>query len=160
MGCTGANSKNKVKVNLPKVQKEKPNAHRNQKEKAKEDIQDAPKDDCIQEKCKTVLVIQLDNDPESLEEGKGEMRNAIETANLEMVKRILKDGYPINTPLNDKKTSILHLACSRGNVEILKCMINQGADINARDGIEWTPLILAASGGEFECAKHLLDAVK
>ena len=73
------------------------------------------------------------------------------------MKQILADGYPIDLPLSDEaKTTAVHLACNRGQSEILRHLISQGADLNARDNKSWTPLILAASGGELDCVTTLL----
>lgn len=88
------------------------------------------------------------------------MRSAIEKGDIDRVKQLVADGYPINVPLNeDKKTTCLHLACIRGKADILKYLITERADVNARDNKNWTPLILAASGGDYECVKHLLSEV-
>ena len=84
------------------------------------------------------------------------MRSAIAEGNLSKVKEILSEGYPIDLPLNDNKTTAVHFACNRGQNEILKYLIIQNAKINTRDKKDWTPLILAASCGELDCVLTLL----
>ncbi len=78
---------------------------------------------------------------------------------LEKVKRILSDGYPIDLPLNDEaKTTAAHLAANLGKIEILRYLIEQDAELNLRDSKGWTPLILAALGGEVDCVTALLKS--
>ena len=85
------------------------------------------------------------------------MRSAIIQGSLEKVKVILSEGYPIDFPVNDANTRALHLACNRGETDILRYLIAQGAKINERDKKNWTPLMLAASGGKVECTLVLLQ---
>lgn len=59
-------------------------------------------------------------------------------------------GHNKNTPL--------HLMAGAGNLSIVKLLIENGADINAKDsyGI-WTPLYSAVAGNHLEIAKYLVD---
>ena len=99
---------------------------------------------------------KLDLEEENYEEGRQEMRTAIVQGDLSRVKKILSEGYPIDLPLNDVKTTAMHLACNRGKSEILKYLISYNGKINVKDKRDWTPLILAASCGELDCVIILL----
>lgn len=44
-----------------------------------------------------------------------------------------------------------------GHVDILKYIIDQGADMEVLDDEQNTPLLLAASRGNWECVRDLID---
>ena len=56
--------------------------------------------------------------------------------------------------------TLLHVACKFGNVNIVDILLENGADVFARDTNEymWTPLHYAASSGHYGCAKTLLKS--
>eukprot|EP00826_Nyctotherus_ovalis_P017292 TRINITY_DN15084_c0_g3_i3.p1 TRINITY_DN15084_c0_g3~~TRINITY_DN15084_c0_g3_i3.p1 ORF type:complete len:178 (-),score=46.41 TRINITY_DN15084_c0_g3_i3:86-619(-) len=98
----------------------------------------------------------IDSEEQNYEEGQEEMRSAIMQGGLTRVKEILSEGYPVDLPLNDTKTTAIHLAANRGQSEILKLLVSHGARINVRDKKEWTPLMLASSSGSLDCVLALL----
>jgi len=51
----------------------------------------------------------------------------------------------------------LIIACSEGNLEIVKLLLDRGACIEAKNNDGDTPLIIACSGGHLEMVKLLLD---
>lgn len=55
------------------------------------------------------------------------------------------------------QTALMHALASR-QVEVLKWLIEQGHDINAKDEFGRTPLILAAMDGATECVRVLIEA--
>ena len=52
----------------------------------------------------------------------------------------------------------IHQACIDDNLEMVKFLIDQGADINATDNDGWTPLHAASSCGHVSVTEALLDA--
>lgn len=47
------------------------------------------------------------------------------------------------------------IACSREDENICKLLVQKGADVEARDNDDWTPLHFAACGSNIEIAKLL-----
>ena len=51
----------------------------------------------------------------------------------------------------------LYLAARKGHIEVLKLLLDKGADISVANADGWTPLNAAASSGHLEVVKLLLD---
>jgi hypothetical protein len=51
----------------------------------------------------------------------------------------------------------LHLASIRGMFDIARLLLDHGADVNIRDGTDWTPLHFASIKGDIEVAQLLLE---
>jgi len=51
----------------------------------------------------------------------------------------------------------LHLACLNGHPQMVSFLLDHGADIEARDGYQRTPLILTGQGKSFQVAKTLVE---
>ena len=54
------------------------------------------------------------------------------------------DGVDCASVLSDSSITDLHKAARRGKTEAVRCMIENGADVNEKDGGGWTPLHYAA----------------
>ncbi len=77
---------------------------------------------------------------------------------LEEVKRdILSNLENINSPFEDTHHKLLHLASINGTPEILKFILDNGADIEVRDSSSGTPLYAAAMTGRADSVKILLE---
>ncbi|XP_027462669.2 ankyrin repeat domain-containing protein 31 isoform X2 [Zalophus californianus] len=59
---------------------------------------------------------------------------------------------------NARGESQLHLAARRGNLTLLKALIESGADVNLKDNAGWTPLHEASSEGSNDIIVELLKA--
>ncbi|CAM9842849.1 unnamed protein product [Chrysoparadoxa australica] len=53
--------------------------------------------------------------------------------------------------------SPFHLACRSGDVEIIRMLVENGAEVNALAGLKLTPLHMAAQGDHIEACKYLLQ---
>ena len=62
----------------------------------------------------------------------------------------------INVPIVDGETG-LHLASMNGHLNIVKCLIEANANIEAKDNNGYTPLLLACQKGHFAVVKFLIE---
>lgn len=83
---------------------------------------------------------------------------AVEQNNLDLLKDIINHGGDI-TLLNSLGTTALHTAISEENTEIVKFLVDQGADIDKPDVHGWTPRSLAEYQGHEEI-KALFQTMK
>lgn len=65
--------------------------------------------------------------------------NAAASNDLETLSRLIVMGVNINAGDYDRRTP-LHLAVSAGNVDVIKYLIEKGADVNCKDRWGATPL--------------------
>ena len=54
-------------------------------------------------------------------------------------------------------STALHIACQEGRLEIVKCLIENGAMVNAKEYNGSTPLLIAAHEGRLEIVKYLIE---
>lgn len=108
---------------------------------------------------------------ESIEEETEDLIEACEKGNLKSAKYHLAKGARINARAHSGKTpgrTAIMWAAFRGKKELVKLLIDHGAEINAKDdwkgnmnrpdGTEgWTPLIFAADSDHEEVVKILIE---
>jgi ankyrin repeat protein len=108
--------------------------------------------------------------------------DAVEKGDSKLARELITSGAPINStddPFgNLKKKTVedfrydnslstfeakttlgrapLHYAAWHGRLEILKQLLNAGAQVDMRDYLEFTPLLLALRGNHPDCAKELI----
>jgi ankyrin repeat protein len=85
-----------------------------------------------------------------------EIKKSTSEQNLNLVRDLINLGT-INTQDNNDKTP-LHWATGEGCVEIVRILIDAGADLNVKDKGGITPLHIAANEGEPETAILLINA--
>jgi len=82
--------------------------------------------------------------------------------NIQVVKDIIESGTAINKPYGDHSTTLLHYA-SVDNLDMVKYLVEHGADINIHTLYNWSPLMCALSNSyfypdrQFEIIKYLID---
>ena len=64
----------------------------------------------------------------------------------------------INSLIESTKSHPLQLACEKGNVEIVKCLIENGVNTSRNSSDGNTPMHIACSSGSFEVVKYLIDS--
>lgn len=85
--------------------------------------------------------------------------DAVSKGYLVEVQKLTRE-YPklVNIPGSDEMSSTpLHLAVNKNRLEIARTLLENGADINARNKHGQTPLILAAMNGNVEFAQMFLS---
>ena len=73
-------------------------------------------------------------------------REKVDKDTVERLKSILKKGGDINE-VDDEYRSPLHWACENNSIELVKILVEAGADVNAREKNGDTPLITAVRKG-------------
>jgi ankyrin repeat protein len=79
--------------------------------------------------------------------------------NTEAVRNLLRNGADPNSPPgpNDKGMNSLIFASWKGHQDIVRLLVDAGADLNFRSQTGATALVYAASGGHEECVRILLN---
>jgi hypothetical protein len=87
----------------------------------------------------------------------GALLRAAELGEVEAARKAIADGADVNCidPNDQVATPIFHAACN-GHVEIVKLLLQEGADPNARNIGSNTALMLAARRGHIEVVKALI----
>ena len=82
---------------------------------------------------------------------------ASEKGHLTNVEALLgATGIDIDAQKNDGATALL-LAAVNGKDDVVKALINHGANVNLADNNGWTPLMLAVQQGHLTTVQTLLD---
>ena len=84
------------------------------------------------------------------------LHNAAYLGNLEIVDLLLKKGATSLNEGNFRGQTPLHFACERGHPEVANCLLDAGADIEARDMIGRTPLMITAMSRNMEVVSVLM----
>jgi hypothetical protein len=85
-----------------------------------------------------------------------ELLRAVRAGDLAAVKALLDQGVPVDTKFRYDRTA-LSFATDRGNAEIVKLLLERGADAGAKDSFyHMTPLGSASYKGHVEVVKLLL----
>lgn len=76
---------------------------------------------------------------------------------IEGVDSLLRSDSSIVRIFNEDKRTLLHLAVSEGHKDLVRYLVEQGADINAKDRWEVTPLQEAMESRRYEIFDYLLS---
>ncbi|MFW9961916.1 MAG: ankyrin repeat domain-containing protein, partial [Candidatus Thorarchaeota archaeon] len=85
---------------------------------------------------------------------------ATEKGNLEGVKAAIESGAEIDAQNEFMKDSALHIASSKGHLDIVEYLIDNNADCLLANGTDMTPLHLAARDGQTRVVKYLLAKIR
>lgn len=65
---------------------------------------------------------------------------SVEKSNLALLQRLIeKEGMNINQPLNFQEQNLLHIAAGTGNLDLIRLLINKGADAKKKDAYDKLP---------------------
>ncbi|KAL1621629.1 Histone-lysine N-methyltransferase ehmt2, partial [Neofusicoccum ribis] len=82
---------------------------------------------------------------------------ACRTENEQALISLIQEGMDPNTRVENGHKNLLHVAYSKGWAKAARVLVDQGANIEALDVEEITPLIRAAWNGQFKCARMLCE---
>jgi uncharacterized protein len=84
-------------------------------------------------------------------------RMAVAEDDIESLERLLREGMDINAAKGEYKTTILMEAAVRGNLGIMRLLLEKDANVNMADKDGWTALMGATVQGRVEPVKLLLE---
>jgi ankyrin repeat protein len=87
----------------------------------------------------------------------GEIHDASDKGDTAEVKALLSKQPDLVNAKNEKGSTPLHLASYKGHLEMVKFLLEKGADIEAENGSGFTSLQLAVYGGHRNVAEFLID---
>ena len=88
-------------------------------------------------------------------DGYDELMNAVSKGDMKALEKLIKDDTDLNKQYS--KITPLGLAAARNDKEIVKFLVEKGADINLEDGYGYTPLIIAMKYRNLNLAKDIID---
>ncbi len=89
-----------------------------------------------------------------------ELLNAVEAGNVREVKRLIKSGAHVNETSFVKNVwyaTALHIAALSGSLEMVKYLVEHGAEINYKKTFDQTALHMAAKSGSLKIFKYLVE---
>ena len=92
----------------------------------------------------------------SFAQGETTVFDIARTGTVEQITSLFKQNSKIVNATNDAGYSPLILACYRGNIEVAKFLIKNGADVNANSSMG-SPLMAAVVKGNIEVVNLLLE---
>ena len=96
---------------------------------------------------------------ETLKEINAQLIEAASNGNLDGVKKAIEDGADINVQEESFRDTALHKASSAGHVDVVEFLIDSGADMLLLNGVDFTPLHLAARDGRLSIVQLILDKI-
>ncbi|XP_071107805.1 ankyrin repeat domain-containing protein 17-like isoform X5 [Haliotis cracherodii] len=107
----------------------------------------------VQELIKANARVEVHN-----ENGHTPLMEAASAGHVEVARILLDNGAGINTHSNEFKESALTLACYKGHLEMVKFLLEAGADQEHKTDEMHTALMEASMDGHVEVARLLLDS--
>ncbi|XP_031630464.1 myotrophin [Contarinia nasturtii] len=81
---------------------------------------------------------------------------AIKNGDLDQVKELIEqNGFNVNQQITTRAP--IHYAADYGQSDVLRYLINKGADVNTRDKHGITPILAATWEGHTNCVRILLE---
>ena len=84
--------------------------------------------------------------------------HAVLDEHLELVKSLIEQGASVHAFGKKHGCTVLHIAAQcRSKVEVVQCLVSQGADVNAKDDEGSTPLHHASKFNHIEVVDYLIS---
>lgn len=87
---------------------------------------------------------------------KNQFWRAAKENNVESLSYFLNRGFDVNLAEEKSKLTALHFAARQGNNDAIRFLLDNGAHVNAKSFLGWTPLILAAHNNNYLASLLLL----
>ncbi|XP_072855732.2 protein phosphatase 1 regulatory subunit 16A [Pogona vitticeps] len=84
-----------------------------------------------------------------------EARSVVERTMVEDIRRLVKEGVNLDTPL-DHRATLLHIASANGYLEAAELLLEHKASMSAKDNDGWQPLHAAACWGQIQLVELLV----
>ena len=88
---------------------------------------------------------------------KGAFLLAAEGGDLAVVKLFVESGMSVHTAANDYGLTVLHRAAWKGHTDVVRYLVEQGADVNAKTDDGDTVLGVAAWEGQTDVVRYLVE---
>ena len=87
----------------------------------------------------------------------GELNDAIMNDDLKAVRSAIENGTNVNGRNGERQSTPLHTAAGRGNVAVVKALVEAGAEVYVVDCPGMTPLMYSAWKGSVAVSRYLVD---
>lgn len=81
---------------------------------------------------------------------------AAESSHLSVIEYLIKCGVDVDCFCDNGQT-ILHFACRRGWLQVVKSAVSKGCNLNAKDFIGRTPLMVAVDNAHSSVVEYLIE---
>jgi len=82
--------------------------------------------------------------------------NSVISNHAALARLLLADGFSPNTVAEQGSLSLLHIAAQHGAIDVLRLLLEAGADANSCEPMGHTPLSNAVGHGQTACARELI----
>jgi ankyrin repeat protein len=89
---------------------------------------------------------------------KSPLIQAVENGHIEIVELLIARGADVQQQESEMQMSPLHYAAAHDEPDMVRILLENGADLNAENSFRWTPLFSAARMGSVETVQALLEA--
>jgi ankyrin repeat protein len=89
--------------------------------------------------------------------GLSPLHAAAQNQHVDIVTYLVLNGADVNVRDDHARTALSLVAASHGDMEIVRLLVDGGADVDPVDGRGFTPLIYSAERGHTELARYLLS---
>ena len=86
-----------------------------------------------------------------------ELYDAAKKGNLKRLKKLAEQGMDKNHVGGNDEDTALSIAAANDHLDIVRYLVEQGADMEKGDIGGWTPLMTASARGHLDVARYLLE---